>query len=57
MSKRLHCSLDNSSGLFFKKKEEEEEEEAAYAAFLYLLTCPLHFSHGFKSTAFAGVGQ
>lgn len=45
MSKRLHCSLDNSSGLFsFEKKKEKKgkEEEAAYGAFIYFLTCPLH---------------
>lgn len=44
MSKRLHCSSDNSSGLFFfyfQKKRKVKEEEAAYAAFIYLLTCPL----------------
>lgn len=45
MSKRLHCSSDNSSGLFFffffQKKRKGKEKEAAYAAFIYLLTCPL----------------
>lgn len=58
MSKRLHCSLDNSSGLFsFRKKKEKKkgkEEEAAYAAFIYFLTCPLHSSlpptHGSETT-------
>lgn len=52
MSKRLHCSSDNSSGLFFsfqKEKEKKKEEEAAYAAFANLLTCPSRSPRGFEN--------
>lgn len=34
---------------FFLSKRKRKEEEAAYAALIYLLTCPLHSPHGFES--------
>lgn len=59
MSKRLHCSSVNSSGLFFffsRKRKEKRKKQLMLCSFIYW---PVHYilSWFWKHTVFAGASQ
>lgn len=62
MSKRLHCSSDNSSGLFFSlsQKEKEKKKRKKQLMLRSLIYCPVPdiLPVVLKAqTVFAGAGQ